>query len=32
MKIVSEQQYVEKVDITIIMKAIINEKEETIKY
>ncbi len=32
MKIQYEQYYVEKVDITIIMKAIINEKDEPIKY
>ncbi len=32
MKIVYEQQYLEKIDITIIMKTIINEKDEMIKY
>jgi hypothetical protein len=32
MKIQYEQYYVEKADITIIMKAIINEKDEQIKY
>lgn len=32
MKIEYEQYYVNKVDITIIMKAIINEKGDQIKY